>query len=224
MSFRSVGSSSRTSWRLRLAFAAIVALGATVGAQNPVAAHSPTMVTPTRAQKEFLSKVPESPAVMQQQINLQLSLYPGGKQISTNEVSYDGGNFVITFAKPASQMSMLSTGGMGYCPSPWFCFWDDEYYGGAMGKLSSYGAQDLGRYGWSDRIESVWNRTDTTVRFYNHTTDYHPENVISANDEYLFKAYPGRYDTSVKYLADGEDSDRNKADHVLRCGGSGNVC
>ncbi|WP_018352462.1 peptidase inhibitor family I36 protein [Longispora albida] len=199
---------------------AIVALGASAAIQGPASAHTHTAAKPTRAQQELLSRVPASAAVLQKQIDLQLSLYPGGKQTSANEVSYDGGNFVITFAKPATtQPSLLS--GKGDCPDGWFCFWDYEYYGGAMGKLSSYGAQDLWRYGWSDRIESAWNRTNTVVRFYNHTTGSHSEYAISSYDQYLFMVFPGDYDTSVKYLADGEDSERNKADHVYRCGGPG---
>jgi hypothetical protein len=39
---------------------------------------------------------------LRQQIELQLRTVPGGRQIAPNEVAYDGGRFVVTFAYPGT--------------------------------------------------------------------------------------------------------------------------
>lgn len=133
---------------------------------------------------------------LQAQVDRQLRTAPGGKQTSRNEVSYDGGTFVVTFALPGAEPLSLSD-----CPSGWFCFWDGGSYTGAMGKLSSCGWQDLDDFGWSDRVSSVYNRTSDHVQYINHH---------DSGDELLFTNHAGQNGN----LTTG--SSNNKADHVNR--------
>jgi len=56
---------------------------------------------------------------LQQQIDLQLRLAPGGQQTAANEVSYDNGKFVVTYATPGTMVT-----GSPDCPSGWFCFYN----------------------------------------------------------------------------------------------------
>jgi len=140
-----------------------------------------------RQARELLSKRANSPTELQRQVRLQLDLYPGGVQTAANEVSYDGGKFVITFAQPAgvhsaSDMVLL---GEPDCPSGWFCFYDYANYGYPRGKLSDCGAQDLWQYGWNDRAESQHNNTYTGVSFFNHIGAFHGYFSISPSDQEL---------------------------------------
>ncbi|MER5418729.1 peptidase inhibitor family I36 protein [Streptosporangium roseum] len=139
-----------------------------------------------------------SPAQLQEQVDLQLRLYPGGKQINDHEVAYDGGKFVITFAQPGRQLLASPD-----CPSGWFCFYDYANYGYPRGKLSDCGWQDLSAYGWHDRTSSVHNRTSSTVAYDNHTVGGHD------NDEYMFSNFSGQASSLFA-------SQSNKADHVYR--------
>jgi hypothetical protein len=134
------------------------------------------------------------PGRTQREISVYLAAHPDGKQISPNEVSFNGGSFVIVFNRPPGE-------GSG-CPSGWFCFYDRLNFGGQLGKLSSCGWQDLGYYGWADRIQSVYNaQSYGTVTFlehygsYGHTSD---APLFSVNSSYRAMAnvwpYGGRAD------------------------------
>ncbi|HZM78323.1 MAG TPA: peptidase inhibitor family I36 protein [Candidatus Limnocylindrales bacterium] len=100
-------------------------------------------------------------ASVQAQIDAQLTAFPGGKQISEIEVAYDGGRFVITFARPTH-----SVAGTADCPSGWYCFYDGINFGYPRGKLSDCGWQNLATWGWDDRTESVhYNVSTGSVTF-----------------------------------------------------------
>ncbi|MEV6969243.1 peptidase inhibitor family I36 protein [Hamadaea sp. NPDC051192] len=137
--------------------------------------------------RELLSKRAGSPAELQRQVELQLKLYPGGEQTAANEVAYDNGKFVITFAQPADAPDASGVGILGApdCPSGWFCFYDYANYGYPRGKLSDCGAQDLSQYGWNDRAESQHNNTYTGVSFFNHIGAFHGYFSISSSDQEL---------------------------------------
>jgi hypothetical protein len=162
--------------------------------------------------RELLSQQAGSPAELQRQVTLQLRLYPGGVQTAANEVSYNGGKFVITFAQPNAARSALSVGILGSpdCPSGWFCFYDYANYGYPRGKLSDCGAQDLSQYGWNDRAESQHNNTSTGVSYFNHTGPFHGYFSISPYDQEL--AFASSLTASnFEYI--------NMMDHVSRfCG------
>jgi hypothetical protein len=87
---------------------------------------------------------------VQTQIDAQLAAYPGGKQINATEIAYDGGRFVITFARPPQ-----SVAGTPDCPSGWYCIYDGIDFTYPRGKLSDCGWVDLTWYGWNNRTESV---------------------------------------------------------------------
>ncbi|GAA2412322.1 peptidase inhibitor family I36 protein [Nonomuraea africana] len=175
-----------------------------VSTQTPVAAQG--RPEPTAEQAAFLSTQATSRAELQRQIDLQMELYPGGTQIAPNEVSYAGGRFVVTYADPGR----IGTLGSPDCPSGWFCFYDNTYFGYPRGKLSDWGVQDLSAYSWSDRTESVHSNTTACVSFWNHRDPQHPVNQIGTNDEWLFTV--DNYTRSISNVG----TDRNMADHVLR--------
>lgn len=143
--------------------------------------------------------VPGLDTDVQSQIDAYLAESPGGVQTNATEISYAGGAFVVTFARPRGILAGPD------CPAGWFCFYDGVNYGYPRGKLSSCGWQDLGFYGWSDRTESVHhNQAFGTVWFINHLSANH------GSDVRLFFI-----STSVRARADVAPY-RNMADHVYR--------
>jgi hypothetical protein len=164
--------------------AALVLLCAPVGAN---AAPSGERVLPS-----VLTKQATSLAELQEQVDTQLKLAPGGKQTAPNEVSYGAGRFVITFAMPG-QAQLLAAD----CPITWFCFYDHVNYGYPRGRLSDPGGQDLAAYGWHNRTESVHNNTSTAVDF----------DTSSSALLFCVPSYSQDYDV---------DPYRNQADRVYR--------
>jgi hypothetical protein len=119
---------------------------------------------PDRAQAlAQLARQASTTAELKQQIALQLRIAPGGKQTAVNEVSYDDGRFVVTYALPGARAAALPD-----CPSGWFCFYDGTNFNYPRGRFSDCGWQDLGRYGWSDRTSSIDNSTGSTIDYENH--------------------------------------------------------
>ncbi|KES02964.1 hypothetical protein BU52_33145 [Streptomyces toyocaensis] len=147
----------------------------------------------------LLERQARSANELQEQIDLHLKLYPGGKQTAANEITYDHGKFVATYAKPGEVQAL----GVPDCPSGWFCFYEYTGFGYPRGRLSDTDWQDLATYGWHDRTDSVHNNTSTAVDFENHTTGGH------ANDMYLFCVSSYSNDSDVS-------PERNMADHVYR--------
>ena len=143
-----------------------------------------------------------SAAELQQQIARQLRLAPGGTQTAPNEVSYDGGKFVVTYRMPGAVAAAAPD-----CPSGWFCFYANYEYGYPRGKLSSCGWQDLSKYRWNDRTRSIHNATATDIDFYGHQ-DYGNPAYGHVLDEFLFGAFI--YE-SVPYVLYPD-----QADHVIR--------
>lgn len=183
---------SKTRGLRRAVITLVAAAGLAVG-MTPAASADPDDSVPA-----LLSRQATSAAELKAQIDLQLELYPGGKQTAPNEVSYDGGRFVVTYAKPGVIQPLAAD-----CPSGWFCFYDYTNYGYPRGRLSDVGWQDLATYGWHDRTESVHNNTSTAVDFDNHTSGGH------VNDVFLFCV------TGRGAISDVSPN-RNRADHVFR--------
>lgn len=138
-------------------------------------------------------------AGVQKQITAHLAAFPGGTQINSREISYAGGTFIMTFGTSGSRVAATPS-----CTIGWFCFYELKNYGGLKGKLSSCGWQDLGWYGWRNRVDSAFyndNDRNGFVSFYN---------IVGSGDEHLFTistASPRR--ASV-------DPNGNKADLVYR--------
>lgn len=100
---------------------------------------------------------------LQAGVEREMRVNPGGVQTAPDEISYDGGRFVVTVAKPGQQAEPRCTAG-------WYCFWDGYNYTGNRGRLSACGEQGLAQYGWANRIKSVYNPTQHTVRFRDYAT------------------------------------------------------
>ncbi|WP_344055000.1 peptidase inhibitor family I36 protein, partial [Planotetraspora silvatica] len=134
----------------------------------------------------LLSRQARSDAELRDQIALQMKIAPGGKQTSLNEVSYDNGKFVVTYALPGQQVAL----GVADCPSGWFCFYDNINFGYPRGKLSSCGTQDLATWGWRNRISSVDNSTTNSVEYWADASPF--------GTRYLFTNYnPGALSSLV---------------------------
>lgn len=181
--------------------AVLVAAGLCGVAAVPAAAAAPVAGTDRAQVLERLERPATSMRELRQQIDLQLELTPGGRQTAVNEISYDGGTFVVTYPMP------YAAAGVPNCPSGWFCFYDGTQYNGARGKLSDCGWQNLEDYDWIDRTESVHNNTEWAVKYHNHMDYGDPSNGHSF-DWHLF--------TNNAYSAIASVPFRNSADHVSR--------
>jgi hypothetical protein len=141
---------------------------------------------------------------LEAQVAAQLAKAPGGVRTAVNELTYDGGAFVVTFAMPGTAKAVQ---GVPDCPAGEFCFYDGANYTYPRGRLWACGWQDLAGYGWSDRVESVDNSTGNTVHYINHYDAGDPDYghdldyVLWTNFEYAFMPTV---------------SDPNRADHVWR--------
>lgn len=69
---------------------------------------------------------------VQQEVNAQLRLLPGGTQISRNAISYNHGNMIIGVADPTIRNQALHPNtGYGGCPEGWVCVWSGTNYTGS---------------------------------------------------------------------------------------------
>jgi len=101
-----------------------------------------------------------APARAGSAVEAYLAKHPGGTAIGDNEISYDGGRFVVTLTKPATAAAVVD------CPAGWFCFYDRPAFGYPRGRLSDCGWQSLIPYGWQDRVESAYyNLSRGSVEF-----------------------------------------------------------
>ncbi|MFI6452539.1 peptidase inhibitor family I36 protein [Streptosporangium amethystogenes] len=180
---------------IALAVASVVAFTAPATAATAAsAAPSPAPVatssasTSSTGMPSLLNRQARSDAELREQIALQMKIAPGGKQASPNEVSYDNGKFVVTYALPGQRAL-----GVADCPSGWFCFYENINFGYPRGRLSDCGGQDLGQYGWNDRISSADNSTTNPIDYYDGPlflfTNYNPGAI-----SYVGSAYNDRAD------------------------------
>jgi peptidase inhibitor family I36 len=183
-------SRSRTMAGLLAGLVTMVIAVATPAAQATSTPSPPDRVRLSAAEKALLDRQARSAAELDKQLELQLKLAPGGKRTARNEITYNGGKFVVTYALPGTS----TVAGVPDCPSGWFCFYEHTNYGYPRGKLSDCGWQNLWQYGWDDRISSVHNRTSTTV-------EYWEDDPV---DWFLFDnwAYEGRPQVPYSNMAD----------------------
>lgn len=95
---------------------------------------------------------------LQQQIDQQSRLTPGGTQISSNQIAWRNGTVIMTF----------SQGGVGTlaasdCPAGWFCFWQDADFLNRRLQFLDCGQQDLADYGFRNQTTSWRNRTSSRI-------------------------------------------------------------
>jgi hypothetical protein len=113
-----------------------------------------------------------------------LAAHPGGTLVGANEISYDGGTFVVTLTPPANAPAAADA--YVDCPRGWFCFYDRPDYGYPRGKLSSCYWQSLATYGWQDRVESAYYNLDRGgAQFYDYGSWLFTINVAYRGIGYL---------------------------------------
>lgn len=123
--------------------------------------------------------------------------HPGGVRLNSRDIAYGGGVFIVSVVRDPRALAAGPD-----CPSGWFCFYDGTNYAYPRGKLSSCGWQDLGTWGWRNRVESVhYNMSAGTVGFLNEA---------GSVDTVLFTA-----GTTRRTVAD-TNPHRNQADYVSR--------
>lgn len=125
---------------------------------------------------------------------------PGGVPIGGRDIAYSDGTFIVTVSRGPATKALAAAD----CPSGWYCFYDGPAYTYPRGRLSSCGWQDLGAWGWRNRIESAhYNMSSGTVAYLNEN---------GSADTVLFTT-----SASNRYLANAGTSS-NKADYVSRSG------
>ncbi len=124
---------------------------------------------------------------LQASVDRELGVHPGGIQTAPDEISYDGGQFVVTVARPGQQAALA-------CPAGWYCFWDGYNFTGNRGKLSACGTQALAQWNWQNRIKSVYNRTGDYVTFWDYATDVYQD--FPGADDFNNVLHPGVYDAA----------------------------
>jgi hypothetical protein len=140
------------------------------------------------------SAAPNDPS-LQARIDMQLNRYPGGKQISANQISYDGGAVVLSFAVPGQVLAST-------CPTGYVCLYKGRSFSGDHLDLNTCAWYDLGWNRWQDQTRSVRNARSRPVAFDNHGS------VPShASDRWLFTINSG---ASAANLGAHE----GKADHI----------
>ncbi|MEU4569448.1 hypothetical protein [Micromonospora sp. NPDC023956] len=129
------------------------------------------------------------PVALDQEMRSYLAWHPGGTPINADEISYDGGAFVVTLRRP------VGTYGAD-CPSGWFCFYDWPYYGYPRGRLSSCGKQNLANWGWQYRAASAhYNLASGSVTF-----QYHDSSLFSVSVKARVVGDAGPYRDWANYV------------------------
>ncbi|GIJ33240.1 peptidase inhibitor family I36 protein [Micromonospora sediminimaris] len=109
---------------------------------------------------------PAPRTAMRTEVARYLAAHPGGTVLNDNEISYRGGELIVTLDAP------VGTYGVADCPSGWFCFYEWPNYGYPRGKLSSCGWQNLSTWSWQFRVESAhYNLGSGHVGFYYHNQE-----------------------------------------------------
>jgi Peptidase inhibitor family I36 len=95
---------------------------------------------------------------LQDQIDAQLRLAPGGKQIGQNQIAWRDGAVVMTF--PESPVTVLAP----RCPDGWTCFFEHRDWGGRMLQFRDCGLwQWFSDYGFRNQTSSWHNRLNQWV-------------------------------------------------------------
>ncbi len=121
---------------------------------------------------------PSQATLLQQRIDYQLALLPGGRQIAPNQISWDKQGVIMTFAVPG-----MSTFGAGSCAYYHACLYGDVDYNDGPDttpwQLSFYycTARDLGDWGVRNQTSSwVNNQTaNTWAAAHQYRDESHPE-------------------------------------------------
>ncbi|WP_067479527.1 peptidase inhibitor family I36 protein [Actinomadura hibisca] len=103
---------------------------------------------------------------VQEQIDVQLRNYPGGVQTAPNEVSYRGGQVVVTI--PANATAGVAA---DPCAANAYCFYDGrDFTGRKLTFRDCGGTQYLTNYGFGDKTSSWQNKSLHAVYVYDNAT------------------------------------------------------
>jgi hypothetical protein len=109
---------------------------------------------------------------LQQQVDHQLQIAPGGTQVSADTVSYDGGNVLVVFQSDARerQVAALAVDWKG-CPTGtfvhWTCLYEAPGWRNRRVQFKDCGyVQDLADYGFANQASSWVNTRYDVTRVY----------------------------------------------------------
>lgn len=148
-----------------------------------------SMATPAAAAPTPNDPPQATAQTLQNQIDTQLRMHPGGTQISSNEIAWQNGNVVMT----------VGTLAFGACDSGWYCLYEHPNFnnalvhrGGRKLRFQQCGFwQFLSDYGFDNRASSWDNRMsktvqvdddDRAVRLWNSAPRSRSADVGTAND------------------------------------------
>ncbi|WP_257002254.1 peptidase inhibitor family I36 protein [Streptomyces sp. WZ.A104] len=115
-------------------------------------------------------------ADLQKQIDEQMAITPGGKQIGVNQVSWRDGKAIMTFPLPGEKQARavgesVGTLGTANCSYLWTCLYEHSNFDGRRLTWSDCAFHDLSTWGFNDKTSSWHNNQSrgTVTRVYNWT-------------------------------------------------------
>ncbi|WP_117213169.1 peptidase inhibitor family I36 protein [Allorhizocola rhizosphaerae] len=102
------------------------------------------------------------PEGLQARIDAWLAASPGGKQISPNQIAWEGGRVVLT-------LPSVGVHGSPSCPAGRSCLYEHANWEGAMLSFDTCGFRDMIDYGFIDMTSSWHNNRSTRSYLYNWT-------------------------------------------------------
>lgn len=163
--------------RTRTRFSVILAAGAiaTLGLAGPTSASTELQSTiAAQAEKAGLSKSEVSK--LQGQIDKQMAMTPGGKQIGVNQVSWRDGKVVMTFPLPGEKKARAVNEPLGALGTPncsylWTCLYEHANFDGRRLTWSDCNFENLADWGFNDKTTSWHNNQSrgTQTHVYNWT-------------------------------------------------------
>ncbi|MGW6705083.1 peptidase inhibitor family I36 protein [Streptomyces sp. NPDC054956] len=152
----------RTSTKFSVALAAgalaVFGLSGTSSAQS-------TLDATIAAQAEQAGLSSSEVAGLQKQIDEQLALTPGGKQISLNQASWRDGKAVMTWPLPGETKARgvnepAAALGSPNCSYQWTCLYEHDQWNGRRLTWSDCNFENLANWGFNDQTSS-WHNNQT---------------------------------------------------------------
>ncbi|MGJ7414590.1 peptidase inhibitor family I36 protein [Streptomyces cinereoruber] len=113
---------------------------------------------------------------LQRQIDKQMKITPGGKQIGVNQIAWRGGKAVMTFPLPGEKRARSvdeTFGALGTpnCSYLWTCLYEHSNFDGRRLTWSDCNFENLANWGFNDQTTSWHNNQSrgTQTRVYNWT-------------------------------------------------------
>jgi hypothetical protein len=163
--------------RTRTKLAVTLSAGAlTVLSVSGPASAATTLDGTITAQAERAGLSRSEVAGLQKQIDEQMALTPGGKQIGVNQVAWRDGKAVMTFPLPGEKQARavdepVGTLGSANCSYTWTCLYEHANYDGRRLTWSDCGFVNLSSWNFIDKTSSWHNNqtSGTVTKVYNWT-------------------------------------------------------